>query len=440
MQISFHHQHKFTAAMLSGLLSLALLLVGCGRSKSDAANIATKKDEAETAAVAVTTAAADARDIAAYLQATGSFIANEVSDVAPETAGQVRATPVDVGAFVRQGAVIARLDDRDARLRLQQARAAEQQAVAALRQAQARLGLGPQGKFNAQEVPEVLAARQNYESAEAQARLAEAEARRYANLVETGDVSRSVYDQKQAQADTARAQANAARQQLEVARNTARLNNQGIASAEAALANARAQVALAQKAVNDTVIRAPISGHISDRPAAVGEFVTTAAKIATIQRLNPIKLQLQLPEADAGRVRIGLPVSVGVAAYPERRFSGRVTAINPALDPASRSMIVEAELQNPGNQLRPHMFANARIDLPGGERGVFVPAAAVVTDEATNSARVFVVTDGRARVRVVRASEQEDGMVRIVAGVAAGEVVATSNLDKLFDGAVVARR
>lgn len=436
MQRLFHHRKQLAVAALA----FTLLLTGCNGSKSDAAKAANTKEETRLASVAVSTAIAVTQQMAAYIQVTGSFVADELSDVAPETAGQVIATPVNVGAFVNRGAVIARLDDRDARLRLQQAQAAEQQAAAGLRQAQARLGLSPEGKFNAQEVPEVLAARQSYESAEAQAKLAEAEARRYANLVGTGDISQSVYDQKNAQADTARAQANAARQQLEVTRNTARWNNQGMASAEATLAQARAQVALAQKAVNDTVIKAPLAGHISDRPAAVGEFVTTSSKIATIQRINPIKLQLQLPEADAGRVRQGLAVSVSVAAYPDRQFTGRVRAINPALDATSRSVIVEVELPNANTQLRPNMFANARIDRPGGSQGIFIPASAVVTDAATNSARVFVITDGKARVRVVQPGEQQEQMVRIVSGLEAGEVVATSNLEKLFDGVTVERR
>ncbi len=428
MQSLFPYRKQLAVAALAA----ALLLTGCNRSKSDAAKAATPKEDARLASVAVSTATAITQEMPDYIQVTGSFVADELSDVAPETAGQVIATPVNVGAFVNRGAIIARLDDRDARLRLQQAQAAEQQAAAGLRQAQARLGLSPEGKFNAQEVPEVLAARQNYESAEAQARLAEAEAQRYANVLESGDISRSLYDQKRAQAESARAQANAARQQWDVTRNTARLNNQGIASAEAALAQSRAQVALAQKAVNDTVIKAPIAGHISDRPAAVGEFVTTSSKIATIQRISPIKLQLQLPEADAGRVRQGLAVSVSVAAYPDRQFTGRVKAINPALEAISRSVIVEVELPNANTQLRPNMFANARIDRPGGSQGIFVPASAVVTDAATNSARVFVIKDGKARVRVVQPGEQQEQLVRIVSGVEEGEVVATNNLDKAF--------
>src|SRR5205085_8902747 len=258
----------------AGVLLMAGVLLFARHSRSNpeekskpAATSATTSEANGAAPIPVETAQAVAQQVEATLQATGSFIADETSDVASQASGQVAATPVDVGAFVTAGTVIARLDDRDARLRLQQSQAAERQATAALRQAEAKIGLGPNGQFSASDVPEVRAARQNYEAAEAQARLAETNARRYANLVETGDVSRAVYDQARTQADTARAQANAARQQLEVAINVARQNNAGIAQAQAALEAARAQSAQAQKALADTVIKAPFAGYISDRPA-----------------------------------------------------------------------------------------------------------------------------------------------------------------------------
>ncbi|MGH9847816.1 MAG: efflux RND transporter periplasmic adaptor subunit, partial [Blastocatellia bacterium] len=325
--------------MLVTLIGAALLLVGLFAFSRMRANRAEKATAAKTPVasaahpVEVSTATAVSQLVTAFIQTTGSLAGLETSDVAAPAAGQVVATPINVGAFVTQGAVIARLDDRDARLKLQQAQAAEQQAAAALRQAQVRLGLGVNGKFDVTTIPEVRAARQNLESAEAQARFAEATAQRYANLIESGDVSRSLYDQYKTQAETARAQANAARQNYEVAVNTAQQSNQGIAREEANLASARAQVALAQKAVNDTIIRAPFAGYISERPVAAGESVTPASKIATLVRTQVIKVSLQLPEADAGRVRLGLPVSISVAAYPDRQFTGKVTALNPSVDP-----------------------------------------------------------------------------------------------------------
>jgi len=432
---------KRRAAAAAALMAAALLAAACGRGEQASKEPGGGLGSAAAAGrrpVEISTGTAVTREVGAFLQATGSFAADESSDVAPETSGRVVATPVDVGAFVSQGAVIARLNDRDARIRLRQAQAAEQQAAAAVRQAEARLGLGAGGGFDAASVPEALAARDQLESAEAAARLAETNARRYANLLETGDAARSVYDQARTQAETSRAQANAARRQYEAALNAARQSNQGIEGARAALEGAQAQVALAQKAVADTVITAPISGYVSERPVAVGEYVTPASKIATVLRTSPIKLRLQVPELEAARVRQGMGVSVGVDAYPERQFAGQVTAINPAIDPTSRAITVEADVANAENLLRPGMFATARVAQPGGGQAVYVPQSAVQFDANTNASRVFVVEpNGTARLVVVQVGEQEGDAVRVTSGLAGGETLATSGLEQLYEGAAV---
>jgi multidrug efflux pump subunit AcrA (membrane-fusion protein) len=422
------------------ILVIAMMFAARSRSRTEEAARLEANQPAEVHPVSVATSTAVSQQVAAYIQATGSFAADETSDVAPEASGQVVATPVDVGAFVSEGAVIARLDDRDARLRLQQAEAAERQAVAAVRQAQERLGIGQGGAFNANDVPEVRAAHQNYEAAEAQARLADTNAQRYARLVDAGDVARSVFDQVRTQAETARAQANAARQQLEVALNVARQSNVGISQAQAQLDAARSQAALASKAVADSVVRAPFSGYISDRPTAIGEYVTPASKIVTLLRTSPIKLRLQLPEADAGRVQPGIPVVATVSAYPGREFTGKVTIINPAIDPIARTVTVEVDMSNPGNVLRPNMFATGRIMQPGGAMGVFIPREAIIKDAASGSARVYVIEGDKARLRVVQVGEESGGLVRIASGVNAGEALATNNLEQLFDGSQVLRQ
>lgn len=444
MQGLFSARKVYLAVFLSVALAVVSLLSGCGRSKAktnETTNTAaSEKAAAEAGPVALATAVAVTREVPAYIQATGSLAADESSDVATQTSGQVIATPVDIGAFVTKGGVIARLDPRDAQLRLQQAQAAEQQAESAVRQAEARLGLGSGGRFDANAIPEVRAAYQQYESAESQAKLAETNAARYARLVETGDVSRIVYDQARTQAESARAQAAAAKQNYELAVNVARQNNQGIATAQAQLASARSATALAKKALNDTTITAPFSGYISDRPVAVGEYVTPASKIATILLTNTIKLDLQLPESEAGRAKVGMTASASVSAFPDREFEGKVTAVNPAVDLTSRTITVQISINNSGNLLRSGMFATARIIQPGGSQGVFVPRSAVIKDENTNSSSVYVIQDNAARLRVVQTGEQEGDSVRIVSGVAAGETVAISNLDQLFDGVAVVRQ
>jgi RND family efflux transporter MFP subunit len=199
------------------------------------------------------------------------------------------------------------------------------------------------------------------------------------------------------------------------------------------------QVALAQKALADTVIKAPISGYVSDRPVAVGEYVAPTSKIATILRTDPIKLRLRVPEAEVAFVRAGLAVSARVDAYPDRQFDGQVSAINPAIEPASRAVIVEVDIKNAGNLMRPGMFATARIMQQGSQQAVFVPRSAVLADPNTNSYSAFVVEGTTALLRIVQVGEERDGFVRILSGVSSGEVVATTNLEELYEGAEVMR-
>jgi multidrug efflux pump subunit AcrA (membrane-fusion protein) len=444
---SFLSRRVHASALVCTALAASLLLAGCGKSESKADARENRKGGEggagetrrgpESPPVTVTTAVAVAREVPSYIQATGSLIADETSDVASQASGQVVATPVNVGAFVRQGEVIARLNDRDARLRLQQAQSAVTQAVAGVRQAEARLGLGPGGNFDAVTIPEVRSAGSSLEQAQAELRLAEANEKRYRDLVETGDVALSVYDQFRTQRDTARARVNAARQQLEAAVNTARQSNQAIQTAQAGVESARAAVAIAQKAVADAVIRAPYAGFVSNRPIAVGEFVTPSSIAATVLRTNPIKLQLQVAEAEVPFITPGMGVSLEVDAHRERKFAGRVTAVNPAIDPVSRAATVEAAIDNGDNALRSGMFATARIVRQGGSRAVYVPRAAVVSDQNTQSYRVFVIQDGTAKLRVVQIGTEEGDTVQIISGVNPDETVATSNLEQLFEGARV---
>jgi len=420
--------------------AFTLLLSVCAVACRDARNVeASKSSDVPAATLAtqmptVRTAKAESRTIAASVQTTGSFVAKESSDVAPLAAGRVSETLVDVGAFVRQGEVIAKLEDRDAQLRFEQATAAEQQAEAALRQAQSRIGLGQGESFNPANVPEVLSAKAAYDSAQAQAKQAEADARRYENLIQTGDVSRTAYEKARTQADTAQAQANAARQQYEAMLNSARQNFQGVMNAQASVSGAKAQTAMAKKALDDTVIRAPFAGYVSARPIANGQYVALTNKLATVLRIAPIKLELQVPEANATQIKVGVNVEAAVPGYPNRTFQGRVTAINPAVDPASRTVTVIAEFGNGDLALKPGMFATARILLPGSSMGIFVPQQAVITDAATNSSQLFFVRDGKARVAVVQLGERDGGQVRILSGVSEGMTVVLDHLKELYDG------
>jgi multidrug efflux pump subunit AcrA (membrane-fusion protein) len=376
-----------------------------------------------------------AKQVPADFEETGSFIAEETSDIAPLVAGRVIATPVDVGARVRKGEVICELDHRDAQLKLDQAKAQLEEATASVRQAQSRIGW-MEGTFDPNKVPEVAASLANYQSAQAQAKLAAADSQRYANLIATGDVSKSAYEKARTQQETAEAQVNAARQQYEAAANTARQSYEVVSTSRASLDSVKAQLAQAKKGLDDTTIRAPFDGYITARPVAAGEYVALTNKIATMVKIETLKLDLQTPEQRAAMAHVGDHVIARVAAFPNREFEGKVIAINPFVDPNSRVFILEARVHNPDSALKPGMFATARVMLPGAAQGLFVPRGAVVRDKTTDSNQLYVAENGKARLHVVSlGNADESGMVRILSGLAAGDTVITNNQTELYDGA-----
>jgi multidrug efflux pump subunit AcrA (membrane-fusion protein) len=414
------------------LVFTSLFLAGCASNHEAAA-----AGSVEPVKVPVATAMAVTRTVPAAFQETGTFVADETSDIAPVVPGRVISTPVNVGDFVKHGQVVCELDHRDAQLRLDQARAALDQATAGVRQSQSRIGFSGQGKFDPALMPETVAARAALESAQALSRQAAADAKRYENLVASGDVSRSAFERARTQQETAEAQANAARQQYEATLNAARQSWGAVENSQASLEGMRAQLAQAKKGLADTTIRAPFDGFITSRPVAAGEFVAFNNKIATIVRMGTMKLELQTPEQLAARGKLGMTVLARVAAYPDRDFTGKITAVNPSVDPNSRVFILEAQFPNPNGELRPGMFATARVLLPGGETAVFVPRNAVVRDKTTDSYQVFTIDNNTAHLRVVVTGEVEGDQIRIVNGLSGNETVAAGSHDTLFDGAAV---
>jgi len=440
------YKNIFFAVVMMGL---AVGLSGCGGSSTENTD---GSENAETQRISVKTTLAKIEQIPTYLEATGTLSSDAESNVAPTIGGKIDRVNFDVGSYVRKGEPMVELDAADARIRLSQALAqAEQsrkavkqaeagvgQAIAALRQNQARLGLTSGSNFDINKFSQVI-------SVTAQLKLANQELRRYENLLETGDVSRSAYDQKKAardqllgQLEEARSNAAVAIKAIQTAQSAVATARTQVGNAKAAVSTAETQIAQARKAVRDNVIYAPISGYISERNADPGEYISPNqpnAKLATIVRTAILRLKIDVPEQDIGKVAVGQGVSAQVSAYPDRKFAGVVTRILPSLNTQSRTLTVEAEIENVGGLLKPGQFATVRITQSKPEAAVMIPASAVRVDGERNL--VFVVKDGMANERVVQTGLLEDQMIQIKQGVEENEVVATSNIDKLGDGVIV---
>jgi RND family efflux transporter MFP subunit len=418
--ISQHQIKLLSFALLLFAASLPSLACRGTSAKANGNNVAAASPTS-VVIVEVTTAPALLRQVPRFFEATGSLAPDEQTDVAPTVSGKVIAVGVDLGSYVGRGALLARLDDRDARIRLEQAQSQVNQSEAAVRQAEARIGLRPGQNFDPARVPEVGSARVALE-------LAEKQLKRFERLIESGDVSRSAYDQQKAQRDQLQ-------QQVDVATQQARQNYAAIQTARAAIAGAQSQVEKARKDIADAVVTAPMSGYVSDRPVDLGEYVTTSSKVATIVRTNPLRMRIDIPEQALADIRVGQGVSVAVSAYTDRSFNGRIARISPNVTATSRTLTVEAEVENGDNLLRPGQFATVRIQQPQSQPAILVPARAVRTEG--EASHVFVIKNGRAEQRLVQLGQAEGDLIEIKNGVAADEQVATTNVDQLADGITV---
>jgi len=440
---------KAKAFWTAAVLALAMAaLSSCSRSNATINNNANN----QPAVVDVSAAQAVIRSIPTYFEATGNLVSDASTDVAPAVSGKIIAVNFDIGTYLNQGDVMLRLDDRDARIKLEQnqsqlqqsqsavmqAEAQAEQARANVRQAQAQLGLAENQKFDINDIAEVR-------NAKATLDLAELEFSRAGRLIESGDLARSLYDQRRTQRDQARSAyqtaLNGANQRfagIKMAQAQVSTAEAGVRAAQSAVGAAQAQVDAAQKAVADTYVKAPISGYVSERVADVGEYIspnTPNSKIATIVRTSVLRLRIDVPEQSIGKVTTGESISLQVSAFPDRNFAGTVVRMSPSVNATARTLVVEAEVPNSDGLLKPGQFATVRITQSKPEPAVMIPVAAVRTEGDVS--RVFVIEDGTAHEKLVQLGLLENDMIQVKQGVVEGDAVATSNLNNLRDGALV---
>ena len=388
------------------LLAFAVAAAAAGAACS-AGDAKAKERAATPPTVQVSPVAAAEQPFARFIRATGSLMAEEQADVAAETAGRVVSAPVERGTPVTQGAELVRLSptETDAQLKEAEANAA---------QLEARLGLTNGAAFDVNAVPEV-------QNAKAGADLAQAEFARIKSLLDQRVVSQSEYDQR-------RTQAEAARQQYDAAKNGASQQFQMLQAA-------RARVALARKAVADTVVRAPFTGSVAQRLVAVGDYVNRGTKVAVVVRVNPLRVQLTIPEQFISAVRVGQPVNFEVDAYPGQQFTGTIKYVSPSLQAEQRALTIEATVPNPTGMLKPGLFATARIERAERTSAVLVPKEAVQVVSGTS--RVFVVNGDHVEERIVTTGDAVGELLEITTGLKSGERVATKSVGQLADGTKV---
>jgi len=205
--------------------------------------------------------------------------------------------------------------------------------------------------------------------------------------------------------------------------------------AQAALDTGRAAVELARVRLDKTQIRAPFDGTVGLRTVSVGAYAQVGQELVNLEKIDTLKLDFRLPEMNLRDVSVGMSVEIRVDAFPDRRFEGRVYAIDPLIDVNGRALKIRARLENPGNVLRPGLFA--RVLVHGASRGdvVMVPEGAIVP--RGGDVFVYRIDNGRVVQAKVTLGERRSGEVEILEGLAADASVVVAGHSRLRDGVEV---
>jgi len=258
--------------------------------------------------------------------------------------------------------------------------------------------------------------------------------------VDAGDVLLQLEDSVD-QADLAGLLAERRLAVLQFRRRADLLKDQSVSRAEydeakASLESAEAQLASKRAVIQKKAIKAPFAGLLGIRRVDLGEYLAPGSDIVPLESLTPIFVDYSLPERHFAKLTPAQRVEIEVQAYPDQVFEGQISALNPGIDPGTRSVRVRATLENPDGRLRPGMFAQVRTALPARQQILTLPQTAITYNPYGDSVFVIQEKDGGLAVqrRQVRTGEIRGGRVEIVSGLKPGERVVRAGQVKLRNG------
>ena len=361
--------HRFSVLCGTSVL-LALLIIACENFNSDEKiqPPASTGDELPTVRVA----AVRRGDISVPIFATGTIVPQHESKIGPKISGTLEAVHVDEGDEVKEGQILAKLDQENILIGNRQCEASVRVAEAQLKEAQLK--------------------EQNLSREKA----------RLANLHEKRAISQQRYD------------------------NIVTAHSMAVTRLEiltAQIMSCNENLAMAEQKLKDSVILAPFSGIIVKRLVNRGEYVTTMPPtvLFVIVNIDRVKTEVGLPEVHLARVAKGNRAEITADAYPGVQFGGKISTINPLVDPLSRAFTVKIEIRNRGHRLKAGMFARVTL-YPKVHRGALVvPFKSVLQRDGKTG--VFVIDGDRALFRAVTAGITDENEVEVIEGLAQGEEV-----------------
>ncbi|MFO0555961.1 MAG: efflux RND transporter periplasmic adaptor subunit [Polyangiaceae bacterium] len=392
---------------------------GCKRPGAEGDAAVAEKKPAQVQPVGTKTFTVIERSVQPRLEISGTLDPDERSEVASLGTGTVLEVNFDIGSRVKKNDVLAVLDSREASLRLEMANANTASQAA-------RLGIKG-GKFDVESVSDVRAAREARD-------LADTEYERAKGLFDSGAISKAQLDQ----AKTAKERADAG---YESTRN-------GTEQAWVALMASQSQANLSSKSLDDTKVRAPFDGSVEARRVSPGEFASMGRVIAVLVSDEVLRFRFDVPESRAALVGVDGKVELNIAAFPNRVFTGKVKRIGASVKTQTRTLPVEAEVENSEHVLRPGFFARGHVELSGdAERVLLVPKSALT--QAASGYRLFVRDGDHVVERLVTVGDERgpvpgapppaagataDVLVEVRGQIAINEEVAVENVAQLADG------
>jgi HlyD family secretion protein len=341
---------------------------------------------------------------------SGTLISPDQARVSSEVAGIVRDVLVEIGQEVQVGQELVKLDTVELNLALQR-------AESALRQTEAQLGID---SARGNQIPPddristVRTAAANRDDARSQLVRAE-------DLNSKGLLSR-------AELDTAQTR-------LKVAEAAYQAAIENVQSLKASLQDRRAAYDLAKKKLNDAVIRSAVEGAVAERTVQRGEYIRENTPVATIVRMNPLKLRTAIQEKFANLVRENQAVDFTVEPYPNETFHGKIAYISPSVDQSTRTFAVEILVDNPAHRLKPGLFSQGYVSIGRDDRVLAVPEDTVSNLAGVSS--VYVIQNGVVKQTTIATGEHQGKLIEVVSGLKGDEILAASNLNELVTGTKV---
>ncbi|WP_028954277.1 efflux RND transporter periplasmic adaptor subunit [Synechocystis sp. PCC 7509] len=357
---------------------------------------------------------------------TGSTEPIRTVSLRSQVEGQLLGLNVDVGDFVKQGQIVAQLDDSILRTQLNAAEA----ELAALRSEVAR--------SNSQ----VSNARAQVESARLELAQAQADSQRQQSLLREGAIASQTAQQSQTAARTAAQTLRAAQEQVTT-------EQQAVAAAQGRVVAQQAVVAQEQKRRSYTRLVAPISGLVLQRLQEPGDLIQPGNEVLQIADFSRIQVRVEVSDKELGNISIGQSISVKLDAFPQETLNGQVTRIYPAADVTARLVPIEVVIPNSNGRIGSGLLARVSF-INSNQESVVVPQSALAgqqqqgggEQEESKTGTVFVVTEeaeSKAKVvaRPVTLGDRADGKVEVISGLKVGERYVSRSSKPLKNGETV---